>query len=170
MTNKILAGLSALALAAALTACGDSEQVVTIGDPQPVQLQPHENYKDFGDYVVHFNALTTADLPAEVARAYGITRSDKRALLNVVILKEEEGTTGVPVTGSVAVTASNLTGQLKSVTMREIIEEDGNGIYYIGETPVTHRETLIYTIDVTPINEMSRFSAIYKKEFYADTD
>ncbi|MGI9264882.1 MAG: DUF4426 domain-containing protein [Gammaproteobacteria bacterium] len=168
MTKRFFTGLTLLALGAALVACGDSEQVMMVGEPQPVQLKQHENYRDFGDYVVHFNALNTSDLPAEVARAYGIQRSDSRALLNFVILREEEGTTGVPVTGSVAVTATNLTGQLKTITMREIIEEDGNGIYYIGETPVTHRETLIYTIDVTPINEKSRFSAIYKKEFYTD--
>jgi hypothetical protein len=168
MRKKIFAGLTVLTLGAALAACGDSEQVMMVGEPQPVRLEQHENYRDFGDYVVHFNALNTSDLPAEVARAYGIKRSDSRALLNVVILREEEGTTGVPVTGSVAVTATNLTGQLKTVTMREIVEEDGKGIYYIGETAVTHRETLIYTIDVTPINEKSRFSAIYKKEFYTD--
>ena len=168
MNKRVFKGLTALALGAALGACGDSEQVIMVGEPQPVRLEQHENYRDFGDYVIHFNALNTSDLPAEVARAYGIKRSDSRALLNVVILKEKEGTTGIPVTGSVAVTATNLTGQLKTITMREVIEEDGSGIYYLGEIAVTHRETLIYTIDVTPINEKSRFSAIYKKEFFTD--
>jgi hypothetical protein len=168
MIKRFFAVLTALALGAVLGACGDSKQVIMVGEPQPVHLEQHENYRDFGDYVIHFNALNTSDLPAEVARAYGIKRSDSRALLNVVILKEKEGTTGVPVTGSVAVTATNLTGQLKTITMREVVEEDGSGIYYLGETSVTHRETLIYTIDVTPINEKSRFSAIYKKEFFTD--
>ena len=52
--------------------------------------------------------------------------------------------------------------------MREIVEEGGAAVYYIGETPVANAETLIYTIDVTPINESSRFSATYKKQFYTD--
>ena len=149
-------------------ACEQSDQTAAVPEDPPVQLEQHQNYKDFGDYVVHFNALSTEDLPSDVAKSYGITRSQNRAMLNVVILKKEEGTTGKPVTGSVAVTATNLTGQLKSVKMREIIAEGGAGIYYIGETGVANGETLIYTIDVTPINETSRFSAIYRKQFYAD--
>ena len=50
----------------------------------------------------------------------------------------------------------------------EIVEEGGAAVYYIGETQVANAETLIYTIDVTPINESSRFSATYKKQFYTD--
>ena len=83
-------------------------------------------------------------------------------------IRKEEGTTGRPVTGSVSARATNLTGQLKTVEMREIVEEGGAAVYYIGETQVANAETLIYTIDVTPINESSRFSATYKKQFYAD--
>lgn len=148
--------------------CDRSEPTSGMTDEPPVQLEQHQNYKDFGDYVVHFNALSTADLPPDVARSYGIKRSTNRAMINVVILKEEEGTTGMPVTGSVAVTATNLTGQMKNVTMREIVEEGGKAVYYIGETGVSDGETLIYTIDVTPINETSRFSAIYRKQFFTD--
>ena len=42
----------------------------------------------------------------------------------------------------------NLTGQLKNVTMRRIEEQDA--IYYIGETPVANRETLMFDITVQP--------------------
>jgi len=160
--------LVVLPLMVGLSACGPSDQGAPIADEPPVQLEQHEKYRDFGDYVVHFNAMTTADLPADVARGYGITRSGNRAMLNVVILKKEPGTTGKPVTGSVSARATNLTGQLKNVEMREIIEEGGAGIYYIGETTVSNGEVLIYTIDVTPINETSRFSATYKQQFYTD--
>jgi len=160
--------LVVLPLMFGLNACGPSEQAPPVADEPPVQLEQHEKYRDFGDYVVHFNAMTTSDLPADVARGYGIARSGNRAMLNVVILKKEPGTTGKPVTGSVSARATNLTGQLKNLEMREIIEEGGAGIYYIGETTVSNGEVLIYTIDVTPINETSRFSATYKQQFYTD--
>jgi hypothetical protein len=156
-----------MALAAGLGGCDNSEPMV-VDRTERVQLQEHENYRDFGDYVVHFNALSTAELPAEVARGYNITRSKNRAMLNVSIIRKEEGTTGRPVTGSVSARATNLTGQLKTVAMREIIEDGGSAVYYIGETQVANGETLIYTIDVTPINENSRFSATYKKQFFTD--
>jgi hypothetical protein len=167
-TRGPLAAAAALALIVMLPGCDSSEPVMVVDRTEAVELGPNENYKDFGDYIVHFNALSTADLPAEVARGYGITRSKNRAMLNVSIIRKEEGTTGRPVTGSVSARATNLTGQLKTVEMREIVEEGGAAVYYIGETQVANAETLIYTIDVTPINESSRFSATYKKQFYAD--
>lgn len=161
------AALLATALAVGLGGCDSSEPVV-VDRTERVQLEPNQSYKDFGDYVVHFNAQSTAELPPEVARGYNITRSKNRAMLNVTIIRKEQGTIGRPVTGSVSARATNLTGQLKTVEMREIVEDGGAAVYYIGETQVANGETLIYTIDVTPINENSRFSATYKKQFFTD--
>lgn len=161
--------LAAMALVSMLVAgceqAVDPDAPVVIQDA-PEALAEQEKYKDFGEYLVHYNALTTDNLPAEVAREYGIARSASQAMLNVVILKKVEGAPDKPVTGAVAASARNLTGQLKSITMREIIEEGGAGIYYIGLIAITDGETLIYTIDVTPINETSRFSAQYQQTFY----
>ena len=92
-------------LAAGLVGCDSSEPVV-VDRTERVQLEQHESYKDFGDYVVHFNALSTAELPAEVARGYNITRSKNRAMLNVSIIRKEQGTIGRPVTGSVSLLSS----------------------------------------------------------------
>ncbi len=125
-----------------------------------------ETSKDFGDYVVHFAALTTDQLTVEIAQRYGIVRSKNRAMLNVNILKKEEGTIGTPVAGEVSVFANNLTGQLKNITVREL--RDGEAIYYIGECGITNRETLIFTIDVTPINEANPLSVRYMKQFFVD--
>jgi hypothetical protein len=87
-------------------------------------------------------------------------------MLNVSILRKTDGTMGTPVTGSVSASAINLTGQLKSIPLREI--EEGAAVYYIGETGITDGETLIFTIDATPINEPSRFTVRFKKQFFVD--
>jgi Domain of unknown function (DUF4426) len=129
-------------------------------------LPSTENSKDFGEYIVHFNALTTEELTPEVARQYGIVRSKSRAMLNVTVLKKNESGLGEPVPGSVSATAINLTGQLKNLAFREIRE--GPAIYYISELAVADGETLIFSIDVTPINEPSRFSVRYKRQFFVD--
>jgi len=121
---------------------------------------------DAGDYVVHFNALATEMLPAEVARAYGIVRSDSRAMLNVSIVRKQADTIGKPVGAAVTVNASNLTGQLKSVTVRRI--EEGNAIYYIGEISVANQETLIFDIEVTPEGETRPISVKFRQQFYTD--
>ena len=45
---------------------------------------------------------------------------------------------------------------------------EGEAIYYIGELAVTDGEVLIYTIDATPINESSRFTVRFKKQFFVE--
>src|SRR5690606_37237830 len=107
-------------------------------------------------------------LSPDVARQYGIVRSQNRAMLNVSILKKSEGTMGTPVTGSVSASAVNLTGQLKNITVQEIKEEGESAVYYIGETSIANGETLIFTVDATPINEASRFTVRFKKQFFVD--
>ena len=154
----------AIAAVTMLSACGPSGGV---GDGAPAgQEITRENFIDAGDYVVHFNALATEMLPAEVARAYGIVRSDSRAMLNVSIVRKQADTIGKPVGAAVTVNASNLTGQLKSVTVRRI--EEGNAIYYIGEISVANQETLIFDIEVTPEGETKPISVKFRQQFYTD--
>ena len=125
-----------------------------------------ETMQNFGDYTLHFNALTTEQLTAEVAQRHGIVRSGNRAMLNVSILRNREGAIGVPVRGIVEVSAANLTGQLKPVSLREITEAEA--IYYIGESSVADGETLVYSIDATPVEETTPMSVRYMKQFFVN--
>jgi len=112
---------------------------------------------------VHFSALSTDQLPPEVARQYNIVRSKNRAMLNVSVL--EKGS-NKPVTANVVVKTVNLTGQLKNVTMRKIEEQEA--IYYIGETPVANRETLIFDISITPEGVAKAADVRFKRQFFTN--
>ena len=105
---------------------------------------------EWGDYVIHFNAFTTDQLAADVARNYGITRSKSRAMLNVTVLQTQENGVNKPVKARVAVQTTNLADQIKDLTLREIVEGDGEAIYYVGDTPVANGETLVFDIQATP--------------------
>jgi hypothetical protein len=157
--------LAWLATAAWLFGCDQSSDV-DVSNTLASVLPATESSKDFGDYVVYFNALKTDQLTPEVARDYNIVRSKSRALLNVSIHRKEDAGRTVAVTGAVAASAINLTGQLKTMTLREIPE--GEAIYYIGELAITDGEVLIYTVDVTPSNESSRFTVRFKKQFFVE--
>jgi len=146
-----------------LAGCGPAQQQQEPGDGR-VQLAEHENYKDFGDFVVHVNAMTTNQLSADVAKNYGIVRSGQRAMLNVVVLEKDEGLANQPVSAEVHVSAANLTGQNKGMKLRKVTDQDN--IYYIGETSVSSREILIFDIDVVPENTTEMFSLRFKKEFF----
>ena len=134
------------------------------GNATPPQAQPAAaSSADIGDHVVHFSAQSTDQLPPEVARAYGIVRSQNRAMLNVSVLKED---TSTAVTADVTVRTVNLAGQLKNVTMRKIQEQEA--IYYIGETGIANRETLIFNISITPEGASDASEVRFTREFYSN--
>ena len=141
-----------------LVACGGGGEK-TVPEAQPAG----ESFADIGGHIVHFSALSTDQIPPEVARAYNIVRSKNRAMLNVSVL--EEGTNKA-VEATVTVKTVNLTGQLKNVVMRKIQELEA--IYYIGETPVANRETLVFDVSVTPDGVEEASQLRFKRQFYSD--
>lgn len=124
-----------------------------------------ENSQDFGDYVVHFNALTTDLLQPKVAAEYKIKRSGNHAMLNVVVLRKVLGTSGQPVTATVTGTASNLTGQLRTLELREIREP--NAIYYIADFGVDNEDTLTFKLNVKPEGETEGFQVQFRQQFFS---
>ena len=148
-----------LSLIGVLTACGGGGEQATVPVAEPAEASS----ADIGDHIVHFSAQSTDQLPPDIARVYNIVRSKNRAMLNVSIIEEATGRT---VTATVTVKTQNLTGQLKNVTMREIREQEA--IYYIGETPVANRETLIFDISVKPEGKAAASSIRFKRQFYTD--
>ena len=154
--------LVSFSLLGLLVACGGPGDSASIPQAQPAE----DTSADIGDYVVHFSAQTTDQLSPEIARAYNILRSKNRAMLNISIIRKSDD---VSVVATVDVSARNLTGQLKNVTMRKIEEPGENiAIYYIGETPVANRETLVFDIKVTPEGENGASEVRFKREFYID--
>ena len=147
-----------LSLFGLLAACGGGGEATV-----PVAQPAESTSADIGNHVVHFSAQSTDQLPTDVARAYNIIRSKNRAMLNVSII--EKGSNKA-VSGEVTVKTVNLTGQLKNVLMRKIQEQDA--IYYIGETPVANRETLIFDISVLPESEEQPSDVRFKRQFYSD--
>jgi hypothetical protein len=157
--------LTLLGIAVVLAACDSGSKILST-TKQDEPLPATESQKDFGDYVVYFNTINTDQLTPDIAKQYGIVRSKSQALLNVSIHRKLPAGGTEAVTGAVTASAVNLNAQLKSMTLREIRED--KAIYYIGETPVSDGEVLIYTVDVTPGNDPSRFTLRFKKQFYVE--
>ncbi len=156
---KTLYALVTLTIMLLVGGCGGSGEPPTVPAAQPAAASD----ADIGNHVVHFSAQSTDQLPPEVARAYGIVRSKNRAMLNVSILKE--GTTDA-VTADVTVRTVNLAGQLKNVTMRKI--QEGEAIYYIGETGIANQETLIFNISITPEGSIDTSDVSFTRQFYTN--
>ena len=123
--------------------------------------------QQFGDYVVHYNALNASLITPEVAKAYGIRRSDSRALINISVLKSVNDLPGTAVKAKVSASGRNLTGQTRKVDMREINEGDG-AIYYIGELSVRNMETFDFTVVVLPQGQDKPFNVKFRQQFYTE--
>ena len=132
-----------------------------------VAYETNVHDKEFGNYTIHINALTTDQLPTEVARGYKISRSKNRAMLNVSV-REKTADGELPVAASFNVIAKNLSNQQKNVALRQIKEDEPPAIYYIGELPVTNEETITFELDVTLEGNAEPLLISYSQQFFTE--
>jgi hypothetical protein len=123
--------------------------------------------QEFGDYIIHYNALNSSLITPEVAKAYRIRRSDSRALINISVLKNVENQLATAVKAKVTASGRNLTGQTRNVDMREIDEGDG-AIYYLGELSVRNMETFDFTVVVLVEGQNKPFNVKFRQQFYTE--
>jgi len=102
----------------------------------------------FGIYTVHYQAVNSTFLDADIAEQYGIVRSDRRAFLNISVIKAENDGRTLAVPAQVSGGKRNLLGQTGSIDFREIRE--GSAIYYIGEFDYSNAERVRFSIEVQP--------------------
>ncbi len=163
MKNNLVAASLLLLSLVALAACNRPQPTAEI---QPAQTSG-ESFKVSGDFEMHYNAVRSDQLSAEIARAYGIERSNNRVMLNVSVLRKQPGSTAVtPSDAEIVVLARNLNGQVKDIQLRRITEAAAT--YYIGEVPFSGAETLVFEITATPAGSGLPISATLTREFFAD--
>jgi len=103
----------------------------------------------------------------EIAKAYDIRRSDSRGLINISVLKNTAGDTSTAVKANITTSGRNLTGQTRTVEMREISEGDG-AIYYLGELSVRNMETFDFTATILPEGQEKPFDVKFRQQFYTE--
>ncbi len=123
-----------------------------------------ENSKEFGNYVVHYNAFRSDTISPEVAKQYNLARANNRVLINIAVLEKVMNTTGKPTSSTVTGHASNLTGQLKKLKFKEITE--GNAIYYLAETKISDGEFLKFDVKILPEGETKAMRLQFDKRFF----
>lgn len=122
-----------------------------------------ERAEKFGTLEVHYNAISTADLSPEVARAYKIDRSKTRGLVTLSVIRSKGAGMGDPLPAKVNVRLVNQTQQLAEVPMREV--RDGKAIYYLGEFRIAPPDTLRFTASVATAGEPTR-EVKFEQKFY----
>lgn len=114
---------------------------------QSVYIGSGKNSVQSGEFTVHYNALSTTQIPPEVAQRSGITRSANRALVNIAV-RRGRAAESVAVAAKVEASATNMAGQRQTLQLREVRE--GDAIYYLGEARIEDRDTLSIEVTATP--------------------
>ncbi len=122
---------------------------------------------DFENYEVHYNAINSSQIPAQVAQAYGIRRSSSSVLLTITVMKKEEGTYGTPVRAEIKASGINLTGQRQNIDMREA-SDAGGAVYYLGELSVRNMELFNFTVTIEIEGEKLPMVVKFRKQFYTE--
>ncbi|TDR41637.1 uncharacterized protein DUF4426 [Tahibacter aquaticus] len=125
-----------------------------------------EQVQRFDNYQVHYNALSTDMLPAEVARQYKFSRSSKQGLVNIAVQQLGSDSQPVAVAAKVSGTAANLAGQRSELAVREIREADA--VYYLGEFDVRGSDTINFSIDITPAGSKRSYQLKFSKNYVTD--
>ena len=125
-----------------------------------------EDVKTEDGYFIHYNALNTTILSAEVLKRYQITRSKNRAMLNIAVKKGDKLTQSQPVKAKVTAQAVNLNKQLKTLDMRLI--EDGGAIYYIATFAISNEEKLTFTVTVDPESQGKEHEVKFTQQFFVN--
>jgi hypothetical protein len=120
----------------------------------------------FGNYTVHYQAVNSTFLRPEIADQYGIVRSERRAFLNVAVLRNEEGGKTTPVTATITGTKHNLLQQANTIDFALVRE--GTAIYYIGQFDFSDREVVRFTLEVAPEGKTPAHRIEWSTQLYSN--
>lgn len=129
--------------------------------PAAATAQQHEA----GGYTILYSVLPADRLHPEVARRYGVERSERRALLTVIVRRTQGDGSDPAVPARIEGTAQSLLGEPLPLRFREVRGEDA--IDYLAEIPLRRPDTWRFTLQVRPEGGSTE-TVRFQREFPAD--
>lgn len=119
----------------------------------------------FGDYTVHFNVFNSTDIPASVAEQFKLIRGRDRALVNISLVKTENGITSLGLPAQLSGVTRNLMQQKQDLTFIEI--KEGDATYYLAPFVFNNEELLYFDIQVKATDTAS-MKVQFNRTLYKD--
>ena len=119
----------------------------------------------FGPYALHYSVVNTTFLSPTIAESYGITRGEKRAILNLALRKDDATDLG-------AGSAMRLTGktwdliQQQTLKFQEIREADA--IYYIAQFAFINEEWRFFEVEFQPADSDKTYRYKFKHQLFVN--
>lgn len=119
-----------------------------------------ERKQTFGDLDVHYSVFNSSFLQPDIAAAAGLTRSKTGGVLNVAVLKADQG-----VPAKVSGQIKNLLGQTSTLNFKQVLES--GAVYYLAEFPLREREILTFSLSVQ-VGDSAPHSFTFNQEVFPD--
>jgi hypothetical protein len=121
-----------------------------------------EQSQHFNNLEVHYIALPSTFLKADIAKYYGIKRSKYTGFINISILDKDADSKAI--SAQIVGSGRNLMGQIENLDFKEIKEADA--IYYIAVYPFTNEEVVDFTISIEAQNTTNTLK--FQHKFYVN--
>jgi Domain of unknown function (DUF4426) len=116
----------------------------------------------FGPFELHYSVVNTTFLDPKVAATYGITRGEKRAILNLSVREHLADTTQAR--------SMLLKGRTWDLIQNQFLEfkeiREGPAIYYIAEFKFINEEWRFFEVDFRPEGADQTYTFKFKHQLY----
>jgi len=133
---------------------------------QTDQVKEIKTYQTFGDYTVHYTVFNSSDIPSSVAEPLNLVRGKDRALVNISLVKTENGKTSLGLPAIVSGKTRNLMQQQQDLKFIEV--KEGNVTYYLAPFVFNNEELLYFEIQVKATEDSSPLKLEFNRTLYKD--
>lgn len=117
----------------------------------------------FGPFELHYSVVNTTFLDPKIAANYGITRGEKRAILNLAVREHLTGGGSEPRT-------MQLKGRTWDLIQNQFLEfkeiREGQAIYYIAQFKFINEEWRFFEMDFRPEGAEQTYTFKFKHQLY----
>ncbi|MCF6435007.1 MULTISPECIES: DUF4426 domain-containing protein [Pseudoalteromonas] len=119
-------------------------------------------FKTLGPWQVHYIAFPSTFIQPNIAKAYGLERSNYKATVNISVLSNsaEKPAQKVRLTGE----ARNLLGNKQNLEFKEVV--DGDSVYYLAQIDFSNEETYRFKVTISQGNTQQVLN--FQQKFYVD--
>lgn len=129
------------------------------------RAEQNDGTKVFGEFIVHYSALSTLRLSPQMASKYGIERAANRGMLNISVQQEAADGKTTAIAAEISGEAVNLTGQKSKITIREIPDLY---VSYVGLYEVTAPDTYTFDLSIKPKGSERVLNIRFNQNFVAE--
>ena len=120
----------------------------------------------FGPYELHYSVVNTTFLDPKVAATYGITRGEKKAILNLSVREHMQGSDGIRTEARAMMLKGKTWDLIQNQTLEFQQIKEGPATYYIAEFKFINEEWRFFEVYFRPDGATKTYTFELKHQLY----